>query len=99
MKSCVFILEGSVPSKKNQRMTFYKNGRVINIPSKKYQDWHEMCEKQLKALKAPSMNPPYEITLCFWMKDNRRTDLDNKVGSVLDLLQDAGVICLEGEVK
>ena len=90
MLSTTFIIEGSVPSKKNQRQTFVKNGRVINIPSKRYKEWHEQAMWQLKGF--GNLKPPYEIVLTFWMKDNRKTDLDNKVGSVLDLLQDAGII-------
>ena len=90
MISATFIIEGSVPSKKNQRQTFVKNGRIINIPSKRYKEWHDQAMWQLKGSK--KLKPPYEITMVFWMKDNRRTDLDNKVGSVLDLLQDVGII-------
>lgn len=90
MISETILIEGSVPSKKNQRQTFYRNGRIINIPSKRYKEWHDNAMIQLKDL--PTFRPPYNMTLTFWMKDNRRTDLDNKVASVLDLLQDAGII-------
>lgn len=90
MVNMTFIIEGSIPSKKNQRQTFVKNGRMINIPSKRYKEWHDQAMWQLKGMK--KLKPPYEITLVFWVKDNRRTDLDNKVGSVLDLLQDCEII-------
>lgn len=90
MISTTFIIEGSTPSKKNQRQVFVKNGRVINIPSKRYKEWHDQAMWQLKGFK--KLKPPYEVVMTFWMKDNRRADLDNKMASVLDLLQDAGII-------
>ena len=63
---------------------------MINIPSQRYKDWHEQALAQVKGY--PLLTPPYQIYLTFWMPTNRRTDLDNKVASVLDLLQDAGII-------
>lgn len=90
MLNTTFILSGSVPSKKNQRQVFVKNGRMINIPSKRYKAWHDDAMSQLEGF--GSLKPPYEIIMVFWMKDKRKCDLDNKMASVLDLLQDAGVI-------
>ena len=88
MLSTTFILSGNVPSKKNSRQVFVKYGRIINIPSKRYKEWHDESMKMLEGF--GSLKPPYEIVLVFWMKDNRKCDLDNKMASVLDLLQDAG---------
>lgn len=84
------MIEGDTPSKKNSRQLFYKKGRMINIPSQRYKDWHEQALVQIKGY--PLLTPPYQIYLTFWMPTNRRTDLDNKVASVLDLLQDAEII-------
>lgn len=90
MLSTTFMLPGNVPSKKNSRQVFVKNGRIINIPSKRYKEWHDECSDMLTGF--GSLYPPYEITLTFWMKDKRRSDLDNKMASVLDLLQDLEII-------
>lgn len=90
MLSTTFILPGNVPSKKNSRQIFAKNGRIINIPSRKYKEWHDESLALLDGFGA--LKPPYSITLVFWMKDKRKCDLDNKVASILDLLQDAGII-------
>jgi Holliday junction resolvase RusA-like endonuclease len=90
MLNTTFILSGNVPSKKNSRQVFVKNGRIINIPSKRYKEWHDECSDMLDGF--GSLYPPYEITLTFWMKDKRRSDLDNKMASVLDLLQDLKII-------
>ena len=90
MLSTIFFIEGNVPSKKNSRQIFAKGSRLINIPSKRYKEWHDSALKQLDGF--GSLKPPYQIYLVFWMPNNRRCDLDNKVASVLDLLQDAGII-------
>lgn len=90
MLSTIFFIEGNVPSKKNSRQIFAKGSRLINIPSKRYKEWHDESMKMLEGF--GSLKPPYEIILVFWMKDNRRCDLDNKMASVLDLLQDAEII-------
>ena len=84
------MLEGAVPSKKNSRQIFANHGRIVNIPSKKYKEWHDQAMWQLKGF--GELKPPYEIIMTFWMKNNRRSDLDNKMASVLDLLQDAKII-------
>lgn len=88
--STTFFIEGQVAPKKNERQVFVKNGRLINIPSKRYKKWHDQAMWQLKGIK--KFNPLYEIVMTFWFKDKRRRDLDNVQSSVLDLLQDAGVI-------
>ena len=87
-----FTIKGNTPSKKNSRRSFVKNGRMINIPSERYEQWHELASWQLKALKIPKLRPPYEISMTFYFKDRRRKDLDNAQSSVLDLLQDCEVI-------
>ena len=90
MLNTTFFIEGNTPSKKNSRQIFAKGSRLINIPSKRYKEWHDQALKQLKGF--GELKPPYKIYMNYWMKDNRRADLDNKMASVLDLLQDAGII-------
>lgn len=90
MLSTIFMLEGQVPAKKNSRRLFYKNGRMINIPSEKYQEWHDNSRKQLEGF--GKLKPPYDLTCTFWVKDKRPRDLDNMIASVCDLLQDVEII-------
>lgn len=92
MKSIFFILEGQVIPKKNSRRLFVKNGRIINIPSQRYKDWHDSCLIQLKEQDIPKLYPNYEMTCVFWFKDKRPHDLDNALASICDLLQDAEII-------
>lgn len=90
MISTTFIIEGQVPAKKNSRQCFVKNGRMINIPSQRYKDWHTQAMAQLNGF--GSLKPPYELVCKFYFKDKRPRDLDNALASVCDLLQDAGII-------
>lgn len=92
MKSVTFFIEGNTPSKKNDRTIGVRNGRVFNVPSKRYREWHDSAMWQLKGMKNLKLKPPYSITYSFWFKDRRKHDLDNAQASVNDLLKDAGVI-------
>lgn len=65
---------------------------MINLPSERYQNWHDDCSKQLETLKVPKFNPPYKIIYSFWFKDRRTKDLDNLIASCNDLLKDVGII-------
>jgi len=94
MKIHELTLTGRIPSKKNSRNLFVckgKNPRIMNIPSNKYAEWHAeaklQVEKQFYAL-----DNIEEIQTEWYMPDNRRCDLTNKVESVLDLLVDCGMI-------
>ena len=77
-------IRGRCPSKKNSRINT-RSGR--SFPSAKYTAWHRDASAQLVAQKAPQI-PTNEITLIFWMPDNRRCDLTNKAESIMDLLVD-----------
>lgn len=90
MSNDKITIEGDVPSKKNSRQCFVRNGHMMNIPSKRYSEWHSGALAQLRGVK--QLNPPYRIYMKFWMKTNRRADLDNKMASILDALQDAMII-------
>lgn len=92
VKEITFILSGQVVPKKNSRQLFYKNGRMINIPSKRYQEWHNDAMRQIIVWKIPRLKPNYKISYSFWFKDKRPHDLDNVIASMNDLLKDAGVI-------
>ena len=90
----VFEIEGETPSKKNSRITL-KNGRTI--PGKKYRQWHGAAMSQLE--KQKEERPPVEpigytvrVSLDFYHSDNRRRDSDNGTSSILDVLQDSGIL-------
>lgn len=86
-----FIIKGETPSKKNSRIVL-KNG--LNIPSKKYREWHETAVAQLLLQKRPEkpIESPVVILLEFVHGDLRRRDSDNGTSSIFDTLTDAGIL-------
>lgn len=90
----IFEIFGETPSKKNSRITL-PNGRTI--PGKKYRQWHGGAMAQLERQKEE--RPPFEpigytvrVLLDFYHSDNRRRDSDNGTSSILDVLQDSGIL-------
>ena len=63
----------------------------MNIPSKKYLEWHEIAEGQIQE-QFFACGSVDEVQMDWYMPDNRRCDLTNKAESILDLLVDTGVI-------
>ena len=86
------VITGRIPSKKNSRNIFVRNGKPISNPSKKYAEWHEQASWELLSQKPPKNIEHCEIEMKFYAPDNRAADLDNRATSVLDLLVDNGVI-------
>lgn len=84
-----FTIQGRIPSKKNSRVLSYVNGRIRSFPNKQYTQWHKRVIWTLPNIRFERVDL---ITVDFWMPDKRRTDLTNKVESIMDLLVDAGMI-------
>ena len=84
MKILHLTIQGRIPSKKNSNIRY-------GVTSKRHQRWHESATVQLLEYKNRRMDN-VDIQLEFWMPDNRRCDLDNKVTSIFDLLKDMDVI-------
>ena len=63
----------------------------MNFPSNSYQEWERSAGIELLKYKGLKL-PKVEIQMEFWMPDNRRTDLDNKVSSIFDMLKRAEII-------
>ena len=85
------VIPGPIPSKKNSKNVFYKNGRMMVISSKNHQDWHKIASVGLKS--APRINGSIKLVLCIiYATDRRKFDLTNKIESVFDLLVDCGII-------
>ena len=85
------IIEGETPAKKNSRIVL-PNGR--NIPSKRYQEWHESALLQVRAMTINhnTISHPVMISLSFFHGDLKKRDSDNGTSSILDTLVDAGVL-------
>ena len=84
---------GRIPSKKNSRNVFVRGGKLFNIPSKKYKEWHEKCSGQLiTRIPAEPLDIVECIELSFYAPDRRKADLTNKAESIMDLLVDNNIL-------
>lgn len=83
-----FTIRGRIPSKKNNRRNF---GRT-SLPSLRFGEWKQEAGVQLLKYKDLNIQNISEIQMDFYFPDNKRTDLDNKSSSVLDILVDMGII-------
>lgn len=91
-KEIVLTIKGRIPSKKNSRNIFFRRGRLMNIPSAKYKEWHKSATEQLKRVPKKHLEDIESIIIEFYAPDKRATDLTNKAESVMDLLVDTGII-------
>lgn len=85
-------INGSIPSKKNSRISYTRGNRVINIPSNKYREWHKDASAQLMAQGKPKQLGVCFIEIEFYADTKRKFDLTNKAESIMDLLVDNGVL-------
>ena len=83
-----YFLEGSVPSKKNQKIFNTKTHRMF--PSKRYQEWHDYAALMLRSKVKECITEKCYVILVFCNDTNRRKDPDNGVSSIFDLLTDIG---------
>lgn len=90
----MLVIEGKTPSKKNSRNLFVRNGRIVNVPSKLYKEWHEHAVLQLKSQfkNLQIAEYPIAIDVIIYYGTKHRHDLDNALGSIMDTLVDAQII-------
>lgn len=88
------VVAGKTPSKKNSRNIFVRNGKICNVPSKLYKEWHEYATIQLKQQFAgyKVADYPIDISVVVYYGTEHRHDLDNALGSIMDALVDAQII-------
>ncbi len=95
-----FIQGYSVPSKKNSRQNFVKNGKQISIPSKKHAEYKKMTQMQYatfakefkSAIKALSLSPPFRIEFLFIRATKHRFDYCNAAQTCEDIMVENGWI-------
>lgn len=83
-----YVLHGTVPAKKNSRINT-RSGR--SFPSRRYTEWHEQASLEILSQGIQRFTR-VRMTIVFQFRTNRRTDLDNKLSSILDLFQDLGIL-------
>lgn len=85
------VIPGPIPSKKNSKNIFVKNGRTFVLSSKSHSEWHRIASQSLKI--TPRNVENVKLVLCtIYGKDRRVFDLSNKFESIADLLVDCGII-------
>ena len=89
MKILHLVVKGNIPAKKNTRPGFSNRGRIPL--TEEFKDWMISAGLQLLQYKG-SLLDHVDIQLEFWMPNNRRSDLDNKVTSIFDLLKELRII-------
>lgn len=83
------ILDGSVPSKKNQRIN---RGDGVSFPSKKFIQWQNDALKQVRLQTRQRFYVPVGIEVIVYFGTKVRSDLDNRLSSILDMLVEALVL-------
>ena len=89
----VVRINGRIPSKKNSRCLFVRGGRLVNIPSAKYAEWHKSAMSQVADVRKDNfLLDQVTVEIDFYAPDKRASDLSNKAESIMDLLVDAGIL-------
>lgn len=83
------VLEGSVPSKKNQRIN---RGDGVSFPSKKFVQWQGDALKQLRAQTRQRFYVPVQIEVIIYFATLGKSDVDNRLTSILDMLVEGLVL-------
>lgn len=88
-KTVEITLTGNVPSKKNSRV---RTRAGAYIPSKDFYDWQEQALWQVRQQCRQRFFEPVcvDVTIIFGRKS--KSDLDNRLTSVLDMLVEALII-------
>lgn len=84
---------GVVPSLKNNKQLFInrRTGKHFITSSQKTKDWNTDALLQLRGI-APITQYPVVMYATFYVKDNRRRDIDNMLSSCLDIIVKAGIL-------
>jgi len=85
-------ITGQTPAKKNSRRGAVRNGRIMNFSSKVYLEWEKDALTQLAVKYKGCADQKVSIAYTFFVKDDRRRDVDNMVASVNDVLVKAGLL-------
>lgn len=83
------VLEGNVPSKKNQRINT-KEG--LSFPSKAFSDWQDEALIEVRRQTRHRFLVPVSMELIIYFGNDTRSDLDNRLTSILDMLVEALVL-------
>jgi Holliday junction resolvase RusA-like endonuclease len=86
------VIPGQPVTKKNSQVVRCVNGKPVVLQSKAYRQYEKIALEALKNYHGPRFNGPVEVTAHYWLKNNRRPDLNNLMATSADILEKAGVI-------
>lgn len=86
------VILGQPVTKKNSQMARCVNGRPMIIQSKVYRAYEKAALGSLGQYRGRRFSGPVEVTVHYWLKDNRRPDLNNLMAATADILEKAGII-------
>jgi hypothetical protein len=84
----------NVPSKKNSRINFVRNGKQISLPSANHKKYKDVTKMQYnifgiefrKAIEHYGLKPPFRVEFTFVRGSKHRTDFTNVCQTVEDLM-------------
>lgn len=82
-------LEGNVPSKKNSRV---RTRAGSYIPNRKFYEWQETALWQVRSQCRQRFLKPVSVDVTIIFGRRSRSDLDNRLTSILDMLVEAFVL-------
>mgnify|MGYP000861602785 CR=1 FL=1 len=83
------VLEGNVPSKKNQRINTQDG---LSFPSKAFSDWQDSALGQVRRQTRHRFLKPVQIEVIIYFATLGKADVDNRLTSILDMLCEALVL-------
>lgn len=86
------IIPGQPVTKKNHQIARCVKGKPVVVQSKVYRAYEKAALNTLLGYKGKRFSGPVQVTVKYWIKDNRRPDLNNLMAATADILEKAGVI-------
>lgn len=89
---------GQTPAQKNSKQIFYNKstGKPFITSNDTVKSWQKQTAIQLNAMyQRDTFTKPVRVDYYFYVKDNRKRDIDNMIASINDALQAGGI--LEGD--
>jgi len=86
------IIPGQPVTKKNSQVARCVGGKPLVLQSKSYRAYEKIALKSLMEYQGERFSGPVEVMAHYWLKDNRRPDLNNLMAATADILEKAGVI-------
>lgn len=83
------VLEGNVPSKKNQRINTQDG---LSFPSKAFSEWQDSALGQVRRQTRQRFLVPVQVEVIIYFATLGKADVDNRLTSILDMLCEALVL-------